>query len=172
MWIVSALILIYRRAHAFCLILSMPVNLQQFRGEIGAFYNRSSKITFVRYCYKFNNVLMCLLLLIFSGLAFYVVILINTLKNCTGSILKLSIISLHLLISYSFLTQLWIYSHRISLSGDIEVNPGPKRDINQCFSVCHWNLNSAASHNFSKIQSLIAYNFIHKFDIICSLNLT
>ena len=86
-------------------------------------------ITFVRYCYKFN-ILMRLLLLIFSGLAFYVVIFINALKNCTGSILKLSIISLHLLISYSFLTQLWIYSHRISLSGDIELNPGPKRDIN------------------------------------------
>ena len=145
----------------------MPVNLQQYRGEIGAFHNRSSKILFVRYCYKFTNILMCLLLLIFSGLAFYVVIFINTLKNCTGSILKLSIISLPLLISYSFLTQLWIYSHRISLSGDIELNPGPKRDINQCFSVCHWNLNSVASHNFSKIQSLIAYNCIHKFDIIC-----
>ena len=110
---------------------------------------------------------MCLLLLIFSGLAFYVVIFINTLKNCTSSILKLSIISLHLLISYSFLTQLWIYSYRISLSSNIKLNPRPKRDINQCFSVCHWNLNSVASHNFSKIQSLIAYNCIHKFDIIC-----
>ena len=96
-----------------------------------------------------------------------VVIFINTLKNYTGSILQLSIISLHLLISYSFLTQSWIYSHRINLSGDIEINPGPKRDINQCFSVCHWNLNSVVSHNFSKIQSLIAYNCIHKFDIIC-----
>ena len=30
-----------------------------------------------------------------------------------------------------------------------------------------WNLNSVASHNFSKIQSLVAYNCIHKFDIIC-----
>ena len=46
------------------------------------------------------------------------------------------------------------------------LNSGPKRDINQCFSVCHWNLNSFASLNFAKIQSLIAYNCIHKFDII------
>ena len=120
----SALISICRRSHVFCLILLMPVNLQQYCGEIGAFYNSSSKIRFVHYCYKFNNILMCLLLLIFSYLAFYVVIFINTLN--TGSILKLSIISLHLLISYSFLTQLWIYSHRISLSGDIKLNPGPK----------------------------------------------
>ena len=52
-----------------------------------------------------------------------------------------------------------------SLSSDIELNPGPKRDINQCFSVYNWNVNCVASH--SKIQSLIAYNRIHKFDIIC-----
>ena len=127
--------------------------------------------TFVRYSNKFNNIL-CLLLRIFSCLAFYVVIFIKALKYCTGSILKVSIISLHLLISYPFLTQLLkkgilTYSHRISLSGDIELNPGPKRDINQRFSVCHGNLNSVASHNFSKIQSLIAYNCIHKFGIIC-----
>ena len=109
---------------------------------------------------------MRLLFLKFSCLAFYVVISINTLKNFTGSMLKLSTISLYLLISYSFLTQLWIYSHRISLRGDTELNPGPKQDINQCFSVCHWNLNSVVSHSFAKIQSLIAYNCIHKFDII------
>ena len=33
--------------------------------------------------------------------------------------------------------------------------------------MCHLNLNSVVLHNFSKIQSLIAYNCIHKFDIIC-----
>ena len=105
---------------------------------------------------------MSLLLHIFSCLAFYVVIFIKALKNCTGSIIELSIIFLHLLISY-ILTQLWIYSHNISLSGDIELNLGPKQDINQCFSVCHWNLNSITT---SKIQSLIVYNCIHKTDII------
>ena len=124
-------------------------------------------IQIVRYNYKFNNILMCLLLLIFLCLPFYVIVFIKALRNCTSYISKVSIISLHLLISYSFLTLLWIYSHRISLSFDIELNPGPKRDINQCFSVCHWNLNSVASHNFTKIQSLIAYNCMHKFDIIC-----
>ena len=158
MWIFLALISICRRAHVFCFILLIPVNLQQYRGEIGASYNRSCKYTFVRYSFKFNNI---------SCLAFYVVIFVKGLKNCTNCIIKLSIISLHLLVSYSFLTQLWIYSYRISLSGDIELNPGPKWDINQYFSVCHWNLNSVASHKFSKIQSLIASNCVHKFDIIC-----
>ena len=109
---------------------------------------------------------MCLLLLIFSCLAFHVVTFINALKNFTGSVLRPSTISLHSLISYSFLIQLLIYSHHISSSGDMELNPGPNQAISQCFSVCHSNLNSVASHKFSKIQSLIAYNCIHKFDII------
>ena len=102
----------------------MLVNLQKYRGEIGAFYNLSSKYTFVWYSYKFNNILMCLLLRLFSCLAFYVVIFIRALKNCTGSILKAPIISLHLLMTYSFLTQLWLYSYHISLSRDIKLNPG------------------------------------------------
>ena len=55
---------------------------------------------------------------------------------------------------------------KFNLSDDIKLNPGPKRYINQCFSVCHWNWNSVASHNFSKIQFLVTYNCIHKFDII------
>ena len=32
--------------------------------------------------------------------------------------------------------------------------------------MCHLNLNNVVLHNFSKIQALIAYNCIHKFDII------
>ena len=61
----------------------------------------------------------------------------KALKNCTDLIFKVSIISLDLLISYSLLIQLCIYSHRIRLSGDIELSSGPKQDSNQCFSVCH-----------------------------------
>ena len=54
------------------------------RGEVGAFYNRSSEYTFIRYSYKSNNILMCLLLRIFSCLAFDLVIFIKALKNSTG----------------------------------------------------------------------------------------
>ena len=53
----------------------------------------------------------------------------------------------------------------ILLSGDIELNPGPKRYSN--LKVCHYNLNSLPSHSFAKVSSLQAYNAIHKFDIIC-----
>ena len=55
----------------------------------------------------------------------------------------------------------------ISLSGEIELNPGPKPSSFKCFSICHWNLNSITSHDFLKVKLLTAYNVMHKFDIIC-----
>ena len=54
------------------------------------------------------------------------------------------------------------------MSGDIELNPGPNKTNSSCkFSVCHWNLNSLAAHNFEKVRLLEAFNAINKFDIIC-----
>ena len=38
---------------------------------------------------------------------------------------------------------------------------------NNSFSVCHWNLNSLTTHNFSKLTQLKAYNSIYKHDFIC-----
>ena len=62
---------------------------------------------------------------------------------------------------------LWFYSILITLSGDVETNPGPKRNSTETFSFCHWNLNSISSHNYVKISLLKAYITVHKFDIIC-----
>ena len=107
----------------------MPVSFQQYRGERGAPDNCSSKYTLVQYSYKFNSVLMCPLLRMFSCLAFFVVIFIKGIKKCTESISKASIISLHLLTSYSLLKQLPICPCRIKLSGDIKPNPRIWSDI-------------------------------------------
>ena len=51
------------------------------------------------------------------------------------------------------------------ICGDIEINPGPRKDEN--LSICHWNLNSISAHNFVKFSSLQAFNSIHNFDLIC-----
>ena len=55
----------------------------------------------------------------------------------------------------------------LMLWGDIESNPGLRPNPGQSFSICHWNLNSIAAHNFSKIYLLRVYNAIHNYDIIC-----
>ena len=53
------------------------------------------------------------------------------------------------------------------LSGDIEKNPGPKKDFSQMFSIGHWNLNSLVARNFTKVALLKAYLSVQKFDIFC-----
>ena len=52
--------------------------------------------------------------------------------------------------------------------GDKELNPGPNTTNSTCkCSICHWNLNSLAVHNFEIVRLLDAYNTFNKFDIIC-----
>ena len=55
------------------------------------------------------------------------------------------------------------------MSGDVEVNPGPKRNScqSQSFSICHWNLNSLIAHSFTKVSLLTSYLSVNKFDIVC-----
>ena len=55
-----------------------------------------------------------------------------------------------------------LFSRKLFLSGDIETNPGSNRNLNNHFTICHWNLNSISAHNFVK-----AYLAVHKFDIVC-----
>ena len=53
------------------------------------------------------------------------------------------------------------------LCDDVELNPGPKQNTAKKFTICHWNINSIAAHNFAKLVLFKAYSSIHKFDIIC-----
>ena len=59
------------------------------------------------------------------------------------------------------------FSLLVSSSGVVEVNPGPNRKPNEVLSICHWNLNSTSTHNFTKLHLLKAYVAVHEFDIIC-----
>ena len=49
---------------------------------------------------------------------------------------------------------------------DIELNPGPEKIPYSYFSCCHWNVNSLAADNYSKVQALKAYNSTYKYDLI------
>ena len=66
-----------------------------------------------------------------------------------------------------FMHYIWVYSITIKMSGDIEMNPGPKPSSCNKFSICHWNLNIISAHNFIKLSLLRAYISVHNFDILC-----
>ena len=74
---------------------------------------------------------------------------------------------LYFYVTITYLYFLWYHKQRLILSNDIEVNPGPKLDSSQNFTICYWNLNSIAAHNFSKINLLKTYSTIHKIGIAC-----
>ena len=68
----------------------------------------------------------------------------------------------------SFFFLITFLSLLLILSSDVELNPGPKKDISKRnFSIAHWNLNSIAAQNFVKLSQLEAYNTVHRYDLIC-----
>ena len=62
---------------------------------------------------------------------------------------------------------IWVHAFLIRQSDNIEMNPGPKLNPCHSFSICHWNLNSLAAHNYLKVSPLRAYVAIKKFDVVC-----
>ena len=149
----------------------MPVSLNQYRGEIGSFYNRStSQITDMTI--SLSNILVNFT----KNVLVYIILLVNMIFLT----LLDQFSSCNIIYLWNFMTHLFYYRLLTSflgnfsgkfdllmLCGDIESNPGPRPNSGQSFSICHWNLNSIAAHNFSKISLLRAYNAIHNYDIIC-----
>ena len=152
----------------------MPVSLNQYCGEIGSFYNRSTSqiteliISLFNILVNFTeNVLIYFILIanmIFLMLLdqFYTYFILN--------IIYLWHFMTHLFyfrLLTSFLANFSGKFDLLMLCGDIESNPGPRPNSGQNFSIFHWNLNSIAAHNFSKISLLKAYNAAHSYDIKC-----
>ena len=62
----------------------------------------------------------------------------------------------------------WLYRiFLVLLSGNVEINPGPRRSTDETFSICHWNLNSLPAYDYNKLFLLRAYTAVYKFDVIC-----
>ena len=66
-----------------------------------------------------------------------------------------------------FIQSIWVHALLIKLSGDIEMNPGPKPNPCHSFSICHWKLNSLTAHNYLKVSLLWAYVAIKKSAVVC-----
>ena len=57
------------------------------------------------------------------------------------------------------------FKNLLLLSGDTEVNPGPKRSSNIQF--CYWNFNWLAAHDFIKVPLIEAFITTSNIDIVC-----
>ena len=104
----------------------------------------------------------------FISLLFYVFLIAFLFSKAYVSKISLKLyISIFLLFNILLGVLVWLCSCLIILSGDVEVNPGPKNSVSECLSICHWNLNRILAHDYSKLFLLKAYISVHKFDIIC-----
>ena len=155
----------------------MPVDVVQWRGEIGTFNNRI-KIYFYKGPFCLLSALIYAFVWSFFRIFSMVRFTVNLIRFAINSKLflfpitrifrKVRLQLITLLYSVMIVNvMLWYFFRLLELSGDIEFSPGPKPDSSQSFSICHWNLNSMSAHNYSKISLLTAYISIHDFDIIC-----
>ena len=158
-------------------LLGMPFNLLRYRGSVDIFNNRNflvqpkiSHFTHSSDNNNNNNDLVVIGLLILSKKIALVLLLLNLMFVFKGNGSKYKKIIFIWALFSTFVTcnlLCWLYILLIILSGDVELNPGPKRKAAQILSVCHWNLNSTYAHNFTKLFFLRAYVNLHKFYIVC-----
>ena len=164
--------------HILIYIITMPVNLNQYRGTVGTFNSR--------YLIRFRNsyqhfkchlndidiafgvIFSCSILttisIFFLSWSFGIFVC-NTIKIFLFSrFRKIKGVFVSIFVFTFFVSFL---SRKLLLSGDIETNPGPRRNLSNHFTICHWNLNSISAHNFAKVQLLKAYLAVHKSDNVC-----
>ena len=151
----------------------MPVNSIQYKASVGVFNNRdnNSKTKYLNYATILSVLYMFNFPKLYDLIYFFKLLFQVALQLCFFFVKHIDEpLGTNLLYSYvtiTYLHFLWYHKQRLILSNDIEVNPGPKLDSSQNFTICHWNLNSIAAHTFSKINFLKAYLTIHKTDIVC-----
>ena len=138
----------------------MFCDLNQYRAQIGLYYSShthgiSKKVKEIQNkCFSSSNSFFYFF--VYINILFYIVY---------AGVTVFKIIKNYLILKLSNVCHLYIFiACLLMLCGDIEVNPGPRKDQN--LSICHWNLNSISAHNFAKLSSLQAFNSIHKFDVI------
>ena len=146
----------------------MPVNLNQYWAAIAVFNNRNlitNKKIF--YFTESNNVGMNLFPAINVMVFFFFFFMFVVSVHQKNRKIRFKLILLPLLIIGFCLYHIWLHIHLVNLSGDVEKNPGPKSYSAQYLTICHWNLNSIAAHNFIKIALLKTDLSVHKMDIVC-----
>ena len=146
----------------------MPVDVTQYRRALGTFNIRKSIFELSRKIFCFANYMNINSFQSYSLSTFILLVFLFLGLKYNGHKISMKFFVWFLfLMGVSLNTSLWLQILLVLLSGDVEINPGPKRTPKASLSICHWNLNSISAHNYAKLSLLRAYFAFHKFDIIC-----
>ena len=160
----------------------MSVNLAQYRGTVGSFNscNIATKIMYslitCRFFHKLNRNMIFFAVTLFWYWTTLILsvssALLNNLHTQIKTIYWSVLITFLILIVIMFIQSIWVHALLIKLSGDIEMNPGPKPNPCHSFSICHWKLNSLTAHNYLKyhfyghmllLRNLLLYDYQRPF---------
>ena len=172
---------IYIKGSSFCLnydcsgeffffLLEIPVNVNQYRAAIGVFNNRSfitTKKSF--YVTEINSVRKMALPFLANNmmiLFFFFFFMFTVYFHQKYRKNRFKLIVLTLLVTVICFYHTWLYIWLVNFSGDVKKNPGPKSYSARYLTICHWNLNSIAAHNFMKAVLLKAYLSVHNMDTV------
>ena len=154
----------------------MPVDITQYRGSVGIFNNRNFVFrpkfsNFIgRKCWNYNHLYSNISMIFPMNLVLFLVFVIVFSPRCSFHKTPINTGTPMLVITVaSIFNYLCFKCNLLLLCGDVDLNPRP--NTAKKFTIYHWNLNSVAAHDFAKLVQLKAYNSIHKFDIICILEM-
>ena len=156
----------------------MPVTLSQNREAVG-FFN-SQFVSYKQYNFFYSDSLQNLNMPAVNSVSFLIFIYVF-MKLLVPNVLPCMFLSrknikninsfasrgLYTLMLATYIQHIWVCPILITLSGDVEKNPGAKLSSCDWLSIFHWNLNNISAHNFIKISPLSAYVSTDNFDVLC-----
>ena len=123
----------------------MPVNLDQYRGAVGAFNSRlHSKNIYINISIRMLDVLPIASAFL-SILLTFIMFLLFSKSFCFTILLRRNIRIMNILLLRTFhiyalathVFHIWLYLILTKRNRDIEQNPRPKSNSSQSFSICH-----------------------------------
>ena len=90
-------------------------------------------------------------------------------KNVKDKVKKIQLLSsrVHSVTVKLLIHHIWLHGIMIKISGDIELDPGPKQKQDQIITICQLNLNNTPAYKFQKLALLQGYISSNKVDILC-----
>ena len=146
--------------------LMMPVNLTQYRGAgaVGTISTRKSIFQWSRKTFFFLNYVNINSFQSYSLSTFILfVFLFLGVKHNGRKISMEFFVCFLFLMGFSLNTFFWLQNFLISLTGDVEKNPGPKRTPKASLSVCHRNLNSISAHDYAELSLYVVIQSLSRW---------
>ena len=144
--------------------LRMPVSLNQYRATVEILNNCTfvciSKCENLFSVRHFQDFCLTVCTLHYNGkkpifLILFLMWLTSKYNACSGA--KFFSVLSFITVVMNVWIAIWLYIFSVSLSGDVQLNPGHKDKSSSAFSICHCNWNSITAHSYAKVSLIEAY---------------